>query len=281
MLDDNADPLVPALAALKKSFGFDGFRPNQEPVVRALLSGQNALAVMPTGAGKSLCYQVPALVMGGLSVVVSPLVALMEDQVAALNLAGIPAGTINSSRDRDTNVDVWRRAVSGELRLLYLSPERLMTPRMITALQRLSPVMFAVDEAHCISRWGAAFRPEYEMLGDLAQAFPEARLAAFTATADPATQADIAAKLFLSPPSTFVAGFDRPNITLSAAPRTSWKSQLDAFLKARPTESGIVYALSRKNVDEIAGYLADQGRNALPYHAGMEPQIGPPIRTVS
>ena len=262
--------LDPALDALKHSFGYDAFRPGQDPVVRALLTGQDALAVMPTGAGKSLCFQIPALVMGGLTVVVSPLVALMEDQVQALRLNGIAAETINSTRDRETNVAAWRRVAAGEVRLLYLSPERLMTDRMIGALQRLAPVMFAVDEAHCISRWGAAFRPEYEMLGDLGRAFPEARIAAFTATADPATRDDIVAKLFPRPPQVFVAGFDRPNITLGAAARTKWQDQLAAFLKTRPDESGIVYCLSRKNVEEVAAHLQGQGLNALPYHAGME-----------
>ena len=262
-----------ALTALKQVFGFDAFRPNQEPVVRALLTGQDVLAVMPTGAGKSLCYQVPALVMDGLTIVVSPLVALMEDQVAALDLAGVAAGTINSARDRAVNVETWQRVAAGEIRLLYLSPERLMTVRMIAALQRMQPVLFAVDEAHCISRWGAAFRPEYEMLGGLRDAFPAARLAAFTATADPATQQDIAAKLFQGEPATFVAGFDRPNITLSATPRTGWQGQLDTFLRDRPDDSGIVYCLSRKNVEEVAAYLSDRGFNALPYHAGMEAGI--------
>ncbi|MFK7943269.1 MAG: DNA helicase RecQ [Paracoccaceae bacterium] len=263
-------PLEAAKSELKRSFGYDDFRPGQGPVVEALLSGKDALAVMPTGAGKSLCYQIPALLMDGLSVIVSPLVALMEDQVAALQLNGIAADTINSARDRETNVAAWRRAAAGETRLLYLSPERLMTDRMITALQRLSPAMFAIDEAHCISRWGASFRPEYEQLGALREAFPKARLAAFTATADPATREDIVGKLFRTRPETFVAGFDRPNIALGAEARTQWRDQLTQFLNARPGQSGIIYALSRKNVDEIAATLIGQGFNALPYHAGMD-----------
>ncbi|MEM9141040.1 MAG: DNA helicase RecQ, partial [Pseudomonadota bacterium] len=231
---------------------------------------RDALAIMPTGAGKSLCFQVPALVMGGLTVVVSPLVALMEDQVQALRMAGVAAETINSGRDRETNVATWHRVAAGEVRLLYLSPERLMTERMLAALARLQPCLFAIDEAHCISRWGAAFRPEYEALGALRQAFPEARIAAFTATADQATRDDIAAKLFNRPPEIFVAGFDRPNITIGAEPRQDWKAQVTAFLKARPSDSGIIYALSRKQVDEIAAYLTAGGHNALPYHAGMD-----------
>ncbi|MEM7189865.1 MAG: DNA helicase RecQ [Pseudomonadota bacterium] len=262
--------MTAALDALKLSFGHDGFRPGQAPVVEALLRGRDTLAVMPTGAGKSLCYQVPALVLEGLTVVVSPLVALMEDQVAALRLNGISAETINSARDREANVEAWRRVAAGEVRLLYLSPERLMTDRMIGALQALRPVMFAVDEAHCISRWGAAFRPEYEQLSALKTAFPDARLAAFTATADPATRDDICAKLFGEAPQVFVAGFDRPNITLGAAARTRWQDQLDAFLKTRPDDSGIIYCLSRKNVEAVATYLSDAGLNALPYHAGMD-----------
>ena len=265
-----AEPLIAARRELKRVFGFDEFRTGQAPVVASLLSGRDALAVMPTGAGKSLCYQIPALLMDGLTVVVSPLVALMEDQVAALKLNGIAAETINSGRDRETNVAAWHRVAAGETKLLYLSPERLMTQRMIAALQRLNPVMFAVDEAHCISRWGAAFRPEYEQLGDLRAAFPKARISAFTATADPATREDIVRKLFSATPDVFVAGFDRPNITLSAEPRTSWQDQITAFLKQRPDQSGIVYALSRKNVDQVAGFLAQRGFNALPYHAGMD-----------
>lgn len=265
-----SDPLEAAREELGRVFGFADFRPGQDGAVRALLQGKDVLAVMPTGAGKSLCYQIPALLMQGLTVVVSPLVALMEDQVAALKLNGVPAETINSSREREVNVEAWRRVASGETRLLYMSPERLMTERMISALRRLRPAMFAVDEAHCISRWGAAFRPEYEQLGELRRAFPEARLAAFTATADPATREDIVRKLFRGEPEVLVAGFDRPNITLGIQPRSDWQAQLVEFLEDRKEQSGIVYALSRKNVEQIAGFLSDKGFNALPYHAGMD-----------
>ena len=262
--------LEDAREALRLVFGHDDFRAGQIPVVESMLTGADVLAVMPTGAGKSLCFQVPALLMDGLTVVVSPLVALMEDQVAALRLSGVAADTINSSREREVNVDAWRRVASGETRLLYISPERLMTERMIGALQRLGPSMFAIDEAHCISRWGSAFRPEYERLSALRTAFPNARLAAFTATADPATREDICAKLFGSDPKVFVSGFDRPNITLSSEPRNRWQDQVLAFIKARPDHSGIIYALSRKNVGEIATFLTENGVTALPYHAGMD-----------
>ncbi|MEM7423584.1 MAG: DNA helicase RecQ [Pseudomonadota bacterium] len=263
------DPLAAAKACLSQTFGFDSFRSSQEPVVAALLSGRDVLAIMPTGAGKSLCFQVPALVMGGLTVVVSPLVALMEDQVAALRLHGIAAETINSGRDRETNVASWRRVAAGQVRLLYLSPERLMSERMIAAMQSLAPAMFAIDEAHCISRWGAAFRPEYEQLSMLKTLFPRARLAAFTATADPATRDDIAAQVFDRPAEIFVAGFDRPNIHLGAETRGRWQDQVLAFLASRPDESGIIYCLSRKNVDAVTEHLRRAGINALPYHAGM------------
>ena len=172
---------------LRTVFGFSCFRPGQEEIVSTLLTGENVLAVMPTGSGKSLCYQVPALAFGGLTVVVSPLVALMLDQVAALQLQGVAAETINSSRDREANVAVWRRVAAGDVRLLYLSPERLMTGRMLAALQRLPINLIAVDEAHCISQWGPSFRPEYEMLSNLRDAFPSVPIGAFTATADEMT----------------------------------------------------------------------------------------------
>jgi len=178
---------------LKEVFGFAQFRTGQEEAIDTLLSGGDVVMVMPTGAGKSLCFQVPALVLGGLTIVVSPLVALMQDQVAALRLAGVAADTINSARDRDDNVSAWRRAAAGETRLLYLAPERLMTERMLAALAKLDVKLIAIDEAHCISQWGPAFRPEYEALSRLKQIFPKVPVAALTATADETTRADIAA----------------------------------------------------------------------------------------
>ncbi len=255
---------------LRDVFGFDGFRPGQEAVVDTLLGGRSILAVMPTGSGKSLCFQVPALVLGGLTVVVSPLVALMQDQVAALRVAGVAAEAINSSRSRNENVDTWRRVAAGETRLLYLAPERLMTDRMLAALARLPVRLIAVDEAHCISQWGPAFRPEYEDLARLRHLFPEVPIAALTATADQVTREDIAQKLFDGDAHTFVTGFDRPNINLSVEMKRDWKRQLLTFLKAHEGESGIVYCLSRKKTEEAAAFLAEQGIPALPYHAGMD-----------
>ena len=181
----------PAHRILNDVFGYSSFRTGQEEVINNILDGISVLTVMPTGSGKSLCFQIPALVRVGLTVVVSPLVALMEDQVAALKLDGVAAETINSSRERETNVDTWRRVAAGAVRLLYISPERLMTDRMLAALQRLQVVQIAIDEAHCISRWGPSFRPDYEDLARLGELFPGVPLAAFTATADEATRLDI------------------------------------------------------------------------------------------
>ena len=254
---------------LKDVFGFADFRPGQQSVMTALLAGRPVLAVMPTGAGKSLCYQVPALVLGGLTIVVSPLVALMQDQVAALRLAGVAADTINSSIDRDENVAAWRRVTTGETRLLYLAPERLMTERMLDALSRLDVRLIAVDEAHCISQWGPAFRREYEELSQLRDIFPNVPLIALTATADEATRGDVAARLFGGGVETLVLGFDRPNIKFSVTARSDGKRQLLDFVRRHAGQSGIVYCLSRKKTEETAAFLAENKIRALPYHAGM------------
>lgn len=256
-------------AILKKVFGFDSFRPGQEDVVDTLLAGRNILTVMPTGSGKSLCFQIPALVAGGLTIVVSPLVALMQDQVAALKLAGVAADTINSSKTREDNIAAWRRAAAGETRLLYLAPERLMTERMLSALAKLDLRLIAVDEAHCISQWGPAFRPEYEALSQLRTLFPGVPIAALTATADAVTRDDIVARLFGGDAKMVVLGFDRPNIKLSVEMKQEWKRQMTDFLSRHEGDSGIVYCLSRKKTEEAAQYLRDRGINALAYHAGM------------
>ena len=249
----------PMRRVLKDVFGFDDFRPGQEAVMTTLLAGHPVLAVMPTGAGKSLCYQVPALVLGGLTLVVSPLVALMQDQVAALRLAGVAADTINSSIDRDENIAAWRRVTTGETRLLYLAPERLMTERMLEALSRTAIRLIAVDEAHCISQWGPAFRPEYEQLARLRDIFPKVPIIALTATADEATRRDIAARLFAGKVETLVLGFDRPNIKLSVAARNDGKGQLLDFIGRHKGRSGIVYCLSRKKTEDTAAFLERSG----------------------
>ena len=259
-----------AQRVLKETFGFDGFRPGQEAAIEALLAGRHVLTVMPTGSGKSLCFQVPALALGGLTVVVSPLVALMRDQVAALRLAGVAAETINSGNTRADNVAAWRRAAAGETRLLYMAPERLMTDRMLEALGRLPVNLFAVDEAHCISQWGPSFRPEYEDLCRLRHLFPGIPIAALTATADAITREDIAERLFGGEVEPFVLGFDRPNIRLAVEMKHDWKRQCRGFVTRHPGESGIVYCLSRKKTEETATLLAADGVRALPYHAGMD-----------
>jgi ATP-dependent DNA helicase RecQ len=270
-------PILPsdsqARRILSEVFGYSSFRPGQEEVIANILDGTSVLTVMPTGSGKSLCYQIPALVRVGLTLVVSPLVALMEDQVAALKLDGVAAETINSSRDRETNVATWRRVAAGAVRLLYISPERLMTERMLAALQRLPVVLIAIDEAHCISRWGPSFRPDYEALTRLTELLPGVPLSAFTATADESTRRDISAKLFHGQGRIFVTGFDRPNIRLAVETRRDWKRQLLDFVRARPGACGIVYCLSRKKTEAAAELLVKNGLRALPYHAGLESAV--------
>lgn len=265
--------MTEAHQVLSRVFGYDSFRPGQQEIVDALTAGTPVLAVMPTGAGKSLCYQVPALVRRGLTIVVSPLVALMQDQVAALRLAGVAAETINSSASREENVAVWKAVAAGDTRILYLAPERLMTDRMISALQKMDIALIAVDEVHCMSQWGASFRPEYELLGTLRSAFPDVPIGAFTATADEVTRSDIRAKLFGGQVTEFVSGFDRPNIRLTVRPKSNTKKQLLAYLEEHRGESGIVYALSRKNVEELAGYLNAEGHRAVAYHAGLSAAV--------
>ena len=263
------EPIHQARRVLREVFGFEDFRPGQEAAIAALLAGRHALTVMPTGSGKSLCFQIPALVNEGLTVVVSPLIALMQDQVAALRLAGVAADCINSANDRNRNVAAWRGAAAGETQLLYMAPERLMTERMLAALARLPVTLFAIDEAHCISQWGPAFRPEYEDLCRLRDLFPGVPIAALTATADAVTRDDIARKLFGGQVEQFVLGFDRPNIRLTVEMKRDWKRQLRRFVARHEGQSGIVYCLSRRKTEETAAMLADDGVRALPYHAGM------------
>ena len=255
---------------MKDIFGFDAFRPGQEAVVDALLAGRNVLAVMPTGSGKSLCFQVPALVLDGLTLVVSPLVALMQDQVSALRLAGVAADAINSSHSRAENVAAWRRVTAGESKLLYMAPERLMTERMLDALRRIPLGLIVIDEAHCISQWGPSFRPEYADLARLRELFPAVPLAAFTATADDVTRKEIGERLFAGRAETFVTGFDRPNIRLSVEMKRDRKRQILSFIGNDAGASGIVYCLSRKKTEETAEFLGQNGIRALPYHAGMD-----------
>ncbi len=259
-----------AAQILRDVFGYGKFRPGQKEIVDLLVSGKSVLAVMPTGAGKSLCYQIPALLSERLTIVVSPLVALMDDQVAGLRANGVAAVCIYSGLPRNEQVANWRAVAAGDCRLLYLSPERLMSGRMLDAVARLDPALLIVDEAHCISKWGVSFRPEYEQLSALRERFPHAAIAGFTATADKATREDIALKLFRNNGRTIVHGFDRPNLRLAASPKSDWKAQLLEFLEDKRDEAGIVYCLSRKFTEEVAEFLNDAGFNAVSYHAGRD-----------
>ncbi len=272
-VDPPSDPLAVARAALADVFGFHDFRPGQEEVVASVLSGRDTLAVMPTGAGKSLCFQLPAVIEDGLTVVVSPLIALMDDQVRALRLQGVAAGSLHSGHSREENLETWRDATSGRLRLLYAAPERLMLDGVMDGLARVKLSRIVVDEAHCISRWGHAFRPEYLALPKLRARFPGVPVAAFTATADAPTRRDIVEILCGGDAAEFVFGFDRPNLTIRIAEKRDPLRQVLAILDDNRGQSGIVYRLSRKSVEETAADLVRHGYNALPYHAGMPAEV--------
>jgi len=253
---------------LREVFGYSSFRPGQLEIIKTIVSSHNVLAVMPTGAGKSLCYQLPAIYSQQKTIIVSPLVALIDDQVAALSQSGVQVSKLHSGLSREENVEQWQLFASGVSKILYMSPERLMQPRMIEALQKQAIGMFVVDEAHCISKWGADFRPDYEELSKLKPLFPTAVISAFTATADKATRADIVDKLTNGDCSVFVKGFDRPNLALRVLPKQDIKSKLLDFLSDRRSQSGIIYCLSRNETDQTAEFLESNGFNAISYHAG-------------
>jgi len=253
---------------LKNFFGYDSFRPGQLEIIQHLLNGEDVLAVMPTGAGKSLCFQLPALIQSFKTIIISPLVALMNDQTAALRDLGVEVELIHSGRDYEENAQSWRNFVTGDVKILYMSPERLMQSRMLTALGSLDIGMFVVDEAHCISKWGAGFRPDYEALSRLRGLFPNTILAAFTATADRATRVDINQKLSGGNARQILKGFGRDNLSLAVYPKKELKKNLIEYLNQKAHQSGIVYCLSRNETDEIAEYLNKEGFSAISYHAG-------------
>jgi ATP-dependent DNA helicase RecQ len=262
------------LAALREVFGFGSFRGQQLAIIEHLIAGGDAVVLMPTGGGKSLCYQLPALLRPGLGVVVSPLIALMKDQVDALIQAGVSAAALNSRLSPGEAAEIEQRVRDATLDLLYVSPERLVTPRCLELLSRTRLALFAVDEAHCISQWGHDFRPEYQQLSILKGRFPGVPLLALTATADGPTRRDIVAQLRFADARIFAAGYDRPNLFYRVVPKRNPLEQLWGFLsEEHPGDAGIVYCLTRRAVEETASWLRARRRIALPYHAGLEPAI--------
>jgi ATP-dependent DNA helicase RecQ len=263
------------LQVLGSTFGYNGFRPFQREIIDALISGQDALVLMPTGGGKSLCYQIPSILRSGVGIVVSPLIALMQDQVLALQQLGVAAAALNSSQTEEQGRAIKQQLRQGELQLLYVAPERLMMDSFQSLLKQIPIALFAIDEAHCVSQWGHDFRPEYIQLSALHEKYPDVPRIALTATADEPTRKEIIQRLSLQQAAHFVSGFDRPNIRYRVAgDNSNTRRQLLRFIKLDyPEHAGIVYCLSRRKVDETAEWLQQQGINALPYHAGLSQQL--------
>src|SRR6184192_3943888 len=257
---------------LKKHFGYDEFRPLQQEIINDALARRDVLVLMPTGGGKSLCFQLPALTREGLTIVVSPLISLMKDQVDALQTSGIAATYLNSTLDRKDAVARWRGLHRGEYRMLYVAPERLMLDTFLERAMNWNIAQFAIDEAHCISEWGHDFRPEYRELKKLRTHLPDVPIMALTATATERVRDDIIKQLKLRDPCCYVASFNRPNLTYRVVAKSSAYQQVLEFVRARPNESGIVYCASRKSTDALAEKLTKDGIRARPYHAGMEPR---------
>ncbi len=263
-----------ALEILRSTFGYDEFRHNQEDIIQTLLNGKDALALMPTGGGKSLCYQIPAICRQGTGIIISPLIALMQDQVDALKQLGISCAFINSTLDRDSQREIERALLNDELDLLYIAPERLLNEYTLNLLSRCQIALFAIDEAHCVSQWGHDFRPEYQRLSILHQRFSDVPRIALTATADEATRNEIKTQLDLHQASTYISSFDRKNIRYQIVDGQNARDQLWRFLEQEhPHDAGIVYCLSRKKVEKTAEWLTAKGRTALPYHAGLSDSL--------
>ncbi len=263
-----------AQQVLETTFGYSEFRTSQKAIIQQIIDGHDALVLMPTGGGKSLCYQIPALIRNGIGIIVSPLIALMQDQVDAMRQLGVRAAYLNSTLTFKQVMEVESLCKNQELDLLYIAPERLLSDSMLHFLEQLPLALFAIDEAHCVSQWGHDFRPEYQKLSILHQRFPHVPRIALTATADSRTRSEIILQLQLQQAEVYISSFDRPNISYTLAEANNAKQQLWRFLKAEhPSDSGIVYCLSRKRVEQIADWLSDQGRTALPYHAGLRADV--------
>ncbi len=261
-----------AKQALKKFFGYDSFRPMQSEIIETVLGGKDALVLMPTGGGKSICFQVPAIISEGTCIVVSPLIALMKDQVEGLRANGVPAAFINSSLSFSEQQEIESQVLEGNIKLLYVSPEKLLSQGFFNFMQVMQLSLIAIDEAHCISAWGHDFRPEYTQLKHLKAQFPQVPIIALTATADKTTRKDIISQLQLPEPEQFVASFDRPNIKLTVAPGQQRFKQLLKFVQDHPKDSGIIYCLSRRETERVAEKLQEKGINAGYYHAGLTPK---------
>ncbi|HNM25608.1 MAG TPA: ATP-dependent DNA helicase RecQ, partial [Saprospiraceae bacterium] len=260
-----------ARGALKKYFGYDAFRPMQAEIIQAVFDRRDVVVLMPTGGGKSICYQLPAITLPGTAVVVSPLIALMKDQVEGLRANGVPAAFLNSSLDNNQARQTEDALLAGQIKVLYVSPEKLVSQGFQPLLKRLTISLFAIDEAHCISAWGHDFRPEYTQLKFLKEQFAQTPIIALTATADKLTRRDIAEQLQLHDPEIFVASFDRPNISLTVRPGQKRFEQIVDFLKKRQGQSGIIYCLARKTCNELADKLNARGFQAAHYHAEVPP----------
>ena len=258
-----------ARQVLKKYFGYDQFRPLQEEIISSVLNKRDTLVLMPTGGGKSLCYQVPAMVMPGICVVVSPLIALMQDQVKALAANGINAAFLNSTQSTEVQYNIETACLGRAIKLLYVSPEKLLSNGFFAFLKRLQINLFAIDEAHCISAWGHDFRPEYTQLKLLKEQFPTVPVIALTATADRLTQKDIQEQLHLHDPVIFISSFDRPNINLSVLPGRNRFNRILDFLERHKQQPGIIYCLSRNTTESLSQKLKQEGYKAAHYHAGL------------
>ena len=270
---ENHNMMQKAVEILNSLYGYDSFRGHQAEIIEHVSAGNNALVLMPTGGGKSLCYQIPSLLRAGVGIIISPLIALMQDQVGAMQQLGVKAAFLNSTLSHSEQNELEQQLLSGQLDLLYIAPERLIKPYTLDLLSRCELALFAIDEAHCVSQWGHDFRADYLSLSLLSERFPNIPRIALTATADIRTRKEIIERLSLTGSNAYISGFDRPNIRYAITNKTTPKKQLLAFLQQRKQEAGIVYCLSRKKVEDTARWLSDEGFTALPYHAGLPAQL--------